>query len=101
MAVPGSASIKLGKIHAIAEEPFGHVERLAATVLAAPVASVHFAGERLSGRICAGALDIADRQRPIEQWLCQYVIDSGKGWSSMTSGSTRTPSRAARSSRGT
>ena len=78
MTVPGSASIKLGKIHAIAEEPFGHVERLAATVLAAPVASVHFAGERLSGRICAGALDIADRQRPIEQWLCQYVIDSGE-----------------------
>jgi len=78
MAVPGSTSIKPDKIHAIAAEPFDHVARLAATVLAAPLASVHFAGERLSGRICAGALDIADRQHPIEQWLCQYVIDSGE-----------------------
>src|SRR5712691_3718752 len=79
MTVSGSASIKPGKIRPIAEEPFGHVARLAATVLAAPLAFVHVAGERLpAGRICASAPSIADRQRPIERWLCQYVIDSGE-----------------------
>jgi len=60
-----------------AEVPFDHVARLAAMVLGMPLASVTVAGERRpAGRICRGGPDVAGQLSPVEQALCQYVIDS-------------------------
>lgn len=58
-------------------ESFDRVARLAAMILGTSLASVTVAGFRSSsGRSCLGALDMTDRQSPLEQSLLQFVIDS-------------------------
>jgi phosphoserine phosphatase RsbU/P len=61
-----------------AREPFDHVARVAARVLGAPLASVVLSERTSWGRSHAGARHLAARRSPIEQLLCQHVIDSGE-----------------------
>jgi phosphoserine phosphatase RsbU/P len=59
-----------------AEDPFGGVTWLAATVLGVPLASVVIVGERASLRTRLNTRDIAGQQSPAEWSWCQQVIDS-------------------------
>ena len=76
-----------------AQEPFGHVARLAALVLGTPQASVVVKDQRLSaGRTDPGPARAAARPSTAGQSLCQYVIDSA---AELVIGDARTDPRAA------
>src|ERR1035438_7443645 len=74
MAILGNTSAPLTSV----AESFDRVARLAAMVLGTPLASVTVTGEHpVSGRTCPGVRGAAGTQSPVEQLLCQHVIDSG------------------------
>jgi phosphoserine phosphatase RsbU/P len=62
------------------EEAFDRLARLAATLLGTPFAFVTLVDETRSfWKSCIGvaSTDLADRQHPVEQSFCQYIIGSG------------------------
>ena len=64
-----------------ADEPFDRLARLAAAVLEAPLAFVTVVDERRSfWKSCIGveAATEDDRQNPVEESFCQYVVGSGE-----------------------
>lgn len=63
------------------EEAFDRLTRLAATLLGTPFAFVTVVDETRSfWKSCVGvtSTDLADRQNPVEQSFCQYVVGSGE-----------------------
>jgi sigma-B regulation protein RsbU (phosphoserine phosphatase) len=86
-------AIASASVPATAEEPFGHVARLAALVLGTPQASVTVKDPRLSaGRAGPGSAPCAVRRSPAERSLCQDVIDSA---AELVIGDTRADPRTA------
>lgn len=72
-----SAVRETGLLDTPAEEPFDRLARLAATTLDAPLAFVTVVDDRRSfWKACIGvdARDPADRQNPVDQSFCQYVV---------------------------
>jgi serine phosphatase RsbU (regulator of sigma subunit) len=71
---------RTGLLDTAAEEPFDRLTRLAATLLGTPFAFVTVVDDKRSyWKSCVGvdAADPADRQNPVEESFCQYVINSG------------------------
>ena len=70
-----------GLLDTDADEPFDRLARLAAEVLQAPLAFVTVVDERRSfWKSCIGVDAAAgeDRQNPVEESFCQYVVGSGE-----------------------
>ncbi len=69
-----------GLLDTVAEEPFDRLARLAATTLRAPFAFVTVVDEQRSfWKSCIGvdATEPAERQNPVQESFCQYVVGSG------------------------
>jgi serine phosphatase RsbU (regulator of sigma subunit) len=91
---PGlAARVQADSVLVPAEEPFGHVARLAALVLGTRQACVTVKDQRLSaGNTGPESAGLAGRRSPAAPSLCQYVIDSAE---ELVIGDARLDSRAA------
>jgi sigma-B regulation protein RsbU (phosphoserine phosphatase) len=70
-----------GLLDTAAEEAFDGLAQLASTLLAAPFAFVTLVDDKRSfWKSCIGVLtdDLTQRQNPVEESFCQYVVDSGE-----------------------